>query len=73
MTCKHLQKLYELCDQNQLQFSSSDLVRVVCKQCEREEVCPSVLVGDYDAKHGEEGADQVNPAGIDEDQSTQRK
>ena len=73
MTCTHLQKLYELCDQNQLLFSSSDLVRIVCKQCEREEVCPSVLVSDYDAKHGEEGAGQGNPEGINGDQSTQCK
>ena len=46
MTCVHLRKLYELCDENQLEFSSSDLVRIVCKQCEREEVCPSALIGD---------------------------
>lgn len=46
MTCVHLRKLYELCDENQLEFSSSDLVRIVCKQCERDEVCPSALIGD---------------------------
>lgn len=51
MPCVHLRKLYELCDENQLEFSSSDLVRIVCKQCEREEVCPSVLVADYSSRH----------------------
>ena len=51
MPCDHLRKLYELCDENQLEFSSSDLVRIVCKQCEREEVCPSVLVSDYSSRH----------------------
>lgn len=73
MTCTHLQKLYELCDQNQLQFSSSDLVRIVCKQCEREEVCPSVLVSDYDAVHGDAEAGQDNRVEAKVDQSAQSK
>ena len=58
MTCVHLRKLYELCDENQLEFSSSDLVRIFCKQCEQEEVCPSVLVGDYAAAHPESDRDE---------------
>jgi hypothetical protein len=49
MTCVHLQKLYQLCQENQLKLSSSDLIHVVCSQCEKDEVCPSVLVGDYQA------------------------
>ncbi len=58
MTCVHLQKLYEMCDENHLKFSSSDLVRIVCKQCEQEEVCPSVLVGDYEARHESSATDE---------------
>ena len=48
MTCHHLRKLYEVCDQNNLRFSSSDLLHIVCKECDREEVCPSMLMGDFE-------------------------
>ncbi len=51
MTCTHLRQLFELCDENELRFSSSDLVHIVCKQCEREEVCPSVLLDEYESQH----------------------
>jgi hypothetical protein len=67
MTCVHLRQLYELCDENQLEFSSSDLVRIVCKQCEREEVCPSVLVGDYAAVHPENEIDETDQSSNDDD------
>jgi hypothetical protein len=43
MACTHLRKLYELCQQQQLYFSGSDLVRIVCKECASEEVCPTSL------------------------------
>ena len=60
MTCVHLRKLYELCDENQLEFSSSDLVRIVCKQCEREEVCPSALIGDQISEEAGTESDPIN-------------
>lgn len=44
MACIHLRQLYELCQTNKLSFSSSDLVRIVCKECESAEVCPTSLV-----------------------------
>ncbi|GAG77269.1 unnamed protein product [marine sediment metagenome] len=50
MTCTHLQQLYQLCQQNDLKLSSSDLIHVVCKQCDKEEVCPSTLAEEYDEK-----------------------
>ncbi|MCA9245674.1 MAG: hypothetical protein KDA42_01135 [Planctomycetales bacterium] len=53
MTCVHLQELYQLCQENKLKLSSSDLIHVVCKQCEKEDVCPSVLVDQYQEKHPE--------------------
>ncbi len=49
MVCSHLKKLYQLCESNQLRLSGSDLIRVVCKQCDQEEACPSVLMDEYDA------------------------
>lgn len=53
MTCVHLQQLYQLCQQNDLKLSSSDLIHIVCTQCSQTEVCPSMLSGEYDAKQGE--------------------
>jgi len=44
MGCVHLQKLYQLCAENQLKLSSSDLIHFVCEQCDRQEVCPSNLM-----------------------------
>ena len=64
MTCKHLRQLFQLCDENELRFSSSDLVHIVCKQCEEVEVCPSILSDEYDARQPESGRDkQDNNAG----------
>ena len=43
MACIHLQKLYALCQEHELRFhvASSDLVRIVCRECDSQEVCPS--------------------------------
>lgn len=48
MTCTHLKQLYQLCRDSQIQLSSTDLIHIVCKQCENVEVCPSVLFEEYD-------------------------
>ncbi len=48
MTCTHLKQLYQLCRDSQIQLSSTDLIHIVCKQCENIEVCPSVLYEEYD-------------------------
>jgi hypothetical protein len=58
MVCEHLQQLYQLCQDQQLRLSGSDLIRVVCKQCGHEETCPSGLIDEYDAGH----PDEVTPA-----------
>ncbi|APZ93805.1 hypothetical protein [Fuerstiella marisgermanici] len=61
MVCSHLKELYQLCESHQLRLSGSDLIRVVCKQCEQEETCPSVLMDEYDAdqdrKHSADDSD----------------
>jgi hypothetical protein len=56
MACVHLNQLYQLCKDSQVRLSSSDLIRIVCKQCEKEEVCPSVLFEAYDSHELEENA-----------------
>jgi hypothetical protein len=43
MTCVHLRKLYQLCQEEHLTLSGSDLIRIVCHQCGHQEVCPSTL------------------------------
>ena len=50
MTCVHLQKLYQLCIDNKIKMSGSDLVRIVCEECGIQESCPSVLIDEYDQK-----------------------
>jgi hypothetical protein len=58
MTCVHLKQLYQLCQDNSLRLSSTDLIHVVCQQCGKEEVCPSVLMDEYETVHpGEESND----------------
>jgi hypothetical protein len=57
MTCVHLKKLYELCVDEHLKIGGSDLVRIVCKQCGEQEVCPSTLMEEYEATHPNEDAE----------------
>ena len=53
MTCVHLQQLYKLCQEHDLKLGGSDLIRVVCRQCGEQEVCPSTLMDEYDAKQSQ--------------------
>ena len=50
MTCVHLQKLYQLCHEEGIKLSGSDLIHLVCHQCDKQEVCPSTLTDEYDAR-----------------------
>ena len=43
MPCTHLKELFDLCKKHDLQISSPDAIKVVCRQCEEQEVCPSSL------------------------------
>jgi Fe2+ or Zn2+ uptake regulation protein len=44
MVCVHLRKLYQLCQDENIQLSSSDLIHIVCEQCGVKDVCPSALI-----------------------------
>lgn len=46
MACVHLRELYQLCEKNQIRIGGSDLIRIVCHQCEKEETCPSTMLDD---------------------------
>ena len=56
MTCVHLKKLYALCEKEQLKLGGADLVRIVCMQCGEQEVCPSMLLEEYEAQHPDDAA-----------------
>ncbi len=51
MACVHLQQLYNLCRDQKLKLGGADLIRVVCTQCGEQEVCPSTMMNEYDAKY----------------------
>lgn len=53
MSCVHLRKLYELCAKEELKISGADLVRIVCTQCGEQEVCPAIMMEDYERTHPE--------------------
>lgn len=58
MPCVHLKQLYDLCLEHDLRLGSSDLIHLVCNQCQSQEVCPSVLTDEYDAKGHDEPEDE---------------
>ncbi len=51
MTCVHLQQLYRLCQEHDLKLGGADLIHIVCNQCGVQDVCPSMLSDEYDARH----------------------
>ena len=62
MTCVHLQQLYKLDEQYNLKLGVSDLIRIVCRQCGAQEVCPSTLTIDYELKQSKPAIDANEPA-----------
>ena len=60
MTCVHLQELFQLCQDEHLRLSGSDLVRVVCHQCGQQEVCPSTLTDEYESRQSDEEKGEQN-------------
>ena len=60
MTCIHLRQLYQLCSDNQLKISSSDVVRIVCHRCEEVETCPAMLSDEYDSRNKESDLPEAN-------------
>ena len=58
MTCVHLQKLYQLCRDNDLKLGGADLIHIVCRECGEKEVCPAVFMDEYDSGSADEPGDQ---------------
>ncbi|HOP77573.1 MAG TPA: hypothetical protein PL064_02075 [Thermogutta sp.] len=67
MSCKHLQELYQLCHQYNLKLTGSELVRIVCPTCGVDEICPNVLMEEYDRRHSPE---EAPPTSADETKVT---
>ena len=61
MACVHLRQLYQLCQDHDLKLGGSDLIRIVCRQCGEQDVCPSNLV-EMDESQGEQEVDDERPA-----------
>ncbi|MGI9519154.1 MAG: hypothetical protein ACR2NP_19035 [Pirellulaceae bacterium] len=70
MTCVHLRQLYELCQKHELKIGATDLVRVVCHQCGEQEVCPSMLMDEYEAKEQDANKPPTATKGDAEDSSS---
>ena len=50
MACIHLQQLYDLCREHEIKLGGSDLIHLVCEQCGKQEVCPSMLVDHHETQ-----------------------
>ncbi len=64
MPCQHQTKLYQLMEQTGVKLSSSDVIRITCTECGEVEVCPSVLMEEYEKmelsrKSKQPGSDSV--------------
>ncbi len=56
MPCVHLRQLIQLCEQHQLKMGGSDVIQLVCEQCGQQEVCPDILMDEYDHRQGSDDA-----------------
>jgi hypothetical protein len=54
MTCVHLKKLYQFCQDEGVRIGGADLVRIVCQQCGVQDECPSILMEHFEAKEAQE-------------------
>jgi hypothetical protein len=61
MTCVHLQQLYRLCQEHDLKLGGADLIHIVCNQCGVQDVCPSMMTDEYDARHPQPAVEQNDP------------
>ncbi|QDV87761.1 hypothetical protein [Planctomycetes bacterium TBK1r] len=63
MPCEHLRELFALCEKHDLHIASQDAIKVVCRQCHEQEVCPSSLT---DGEQVIELPRRVQDAAVDE-------
>lgn len=66
MVCKHLKELYQFCEEKQLKLAGPELIHIVCKQCDEEETCPSMLMEQYDSKYPDDEDETNSQAAADQ-------
>jgi hypothetical protein len=48
MSCVHLRRLYQLCEDEDIKLAGTDLLHIVCTQCGVKETCPVMLMDEFD-------------------------
>jgi hypothetical protein len=48
MPCQHQAQLYQLLEKTGVKLASSDVIRITCHQCGEIEVCPAVMLDEYE-------------------------
>jgi hypothetical protein len=48
MSCVHLRRLYQLCEDEDIKLAGTDLLHIVCTQCGVKETCPAMLMDEFD-------------------------
>ncbi len=62
MPCVHLRQLIQLCEDHRLKLGGPEVIHLVCHQCGQQEVCPDMLMDEYDARQEKvESAADVDP------------
>ncbi len=54
MSCVHLRRLYQLCEDEDIKLAGSDLLHIVCTQCGVKETCPSMFMDEFEPDDEEE-------------------
>ena len=62
MPCVHLKQLIQLCEEHHLKVAGSDVVHLVCEQCGQQEVCPDMMIDEYEARENSESAPETSEA-----------
>lgn len=55
MPCVHLRQLIQLCEDHQIKVGGADVIHLVCNECGQQEVCPDMLMDEYDRRDPAEG------------------
>lgn len=60
MSCVHLRRLYQLCEDEDIKLAGTDLLHIVCTQCGVKETCPDVLMDEYDSDKPDQSTGAIN-------------
>lgn len=63
MTCVHLRKLFDLCQQHDMKLAGSDLIHITCRECGEKEVCPATLMDELNDQADDQPGDEASDDG----------